>query len=59
MVLRYYDDLTMAQIADRLSLATGTVKRYLHDGAAALRDQLGAEPDVERVKVLVALRREK
>jgi RNA polymerase sigma factor (sigma-70 family) len=59
VVLRYYDDLTVAQIADRLGLALGTVKRYLHDGAESLRDELGAQPDVERVEVLVAQRREK
>ena len=29
VVLRYYDDLTVPEIADRLSLAEGTVKRYL------------------------------
>src|SRR5665648_1258914 len=28
-LLRYYDDLTVPEIADRLSLAEGTVKRYL------------------------------
>jgi RNA polymerase sigma-70 factor (ECF subfamily) len=59
VVLRYYDDLTVAQIADRLGLALGTVKRYLHDGGVALRDELGADPDVERVEVLVTERREK
>lgn len=59
VVLRYYDDLTVAQIADRLGLALGTVKRYLHDGAESLRGELGAEPDVERVEVLVTQRREK
>lgn len=59
VVLRYYDDLTMAQIADHLHLAVGTVKRYLHDGAEALRGELGADPDEERVEVLVTPRREK
>ena len=29
VVLRFYDDLTTAEIADRLGLAVGTVKRYL------------------------------
>ena len=53
VVLRYYDDLTVAQVADRLHLAIGTVKRYLHDGGAALRDALGADPDAERVDVTV------
>jgi len=59
VVLRYYDDLTVAQIADRLGLALGTVKRYLHDGAATMRDHLGADPDAERVEVSVTPRREK
>jgi len=53
VVLRYYDDLTVAQVADRLHLALGTVKRYLHDGGEALRDALGADPDAERVDVTV------
>lgn len=53
VVLRYYDDLTVAQVADRLHLALGTVKRYLHDGGATLRDALGADPDAERVDVTV------
>ncbi len=61
VVLRYYDDLTVAQIADRLglALALGTVKRYLHDGAATMRDHLGADPDAERVEVSVTPRRER
>lgn len=58
VVLRYYDDLTMAQIADQLHLAVGTVKRYLHDGAQTLRGELGADPDAERVEVVVTERRE-
>jgi len=45
VVLRYFEDLTAAQIADRLGLATGTVKRYLHDASAGLREQLGVEAD--------------
>lgn len=46
VVLRYYDDLTGAQIADRLGLALGTVKRYLHEGNAQLRDLLAVDlPD--------------
>lgn len=40
LVLRFYDDLTIAQIATELSLATGTVKRYLSDGLAALGERL-------------------
>ena len=41
MVLRFYDDLTVPQIAHTLGLAEGTIKRYLSDGAAALALVLG------------------
>jgi len=41
MVLRFYDDLTVPQIAATLGLAEGTVKRYLSDGSAALARVLG------------------
>ena len=44
MVLRFYDDMTVAQIAHTLGLAEGTVKRYLSDGASALEQVLGV-PD--------------
>ena len=40
-VLRFYDDLTVPQIAHQLGLAEGTVKRYLADAAAKLADALG------------------
>lgn len=36
VVLRFYDDLTVAQIADSLSLSSGAVKRYLFDGVHKL-----------------------
>lgn len=45
VVLRYYEDLTAPQIADRLGLAVGTVKRYLHEASASLRDELSVEAD--------------
>ena len=44
MVLRFFDDLTVPQIAHQLGLAEGTVKRYLADGSAALAIVLGG-PD--------------
>ena len=48
VVLKYYDDFTAAQIADRLGLALGSVKRYLHDGNRQLRDLLAVDlPDSE------------
>jgi RNA polymerase sigma-70 factor (ECF subfamily) len=45
VVLRFYEDLTAAQIADRLGLAVGTVKRYLHEASADLREDLGVDAD--------------
>ncbi|WP_084104424.1 RNA polymerase sigma factor [Demequina sp. NBRC 110056] len=43
VLLRYYDDLPIAHVADELGLGVGTVKRYLHDAAERLRAALGAE----------------
>lgn len=40
VVLRYYEDLTLAEIADRMGLATGTVKRYLSRAVAHLGREL-------------------
>lgn len=42
-VLRFFDDLTVPQIAAHLGLAEGTVKRYLADASGKLADQLGME----------------
>jgi RNA polymerase sigma-70 factor (sigma-E family) len=36
LVLRYYDDLTVAAIAETLGISAGTVKRYLSDGLAKM-----------------------
>ena len=36
VVLRFYDDLTVPQIADELGLAQGSVKRYLSDATHSL-----------------------
>ena len=55
VVLRYYEDLTAGQIAERLGLAEGTVKRYLHNASAALRESfaLDGDPDgAEHVAVV-------
>lgn len=50
VVLRFYDDLTVGEIADRMGLADGTVKRYLSLAVARLEALLGpldpAEPTV-------------
>lgn len=44
VVLRFYEDLTVRDIADRLELAEGTVKRYLSDANHALAPLLGEQP---------------
>ncbi|HEX5331799.1 MAG TPA: sigma-70 family RNA polymerase sigma factor [Cellulomonas sp.] len=44
IVLRFYDDLTVPEIARRLGLSDGTVKRYLSDAIDALEDVLGPLP---------------
>lgn len=41
VVLRYFDDLTVAQIADVMHLAEGSVKRYLANAVRRLEDRLG------------------
>ena len=41
VVLRYYDDLTVPQIAEALGLSTGTVKRHLSDATGRLAPLLG------------------
>ena len=41
VVLRYYDDLTVPEIAIRLGLAAGTVKRYLSVAVGRLETLLG------------------
>ncbi|GIG40569.1 SigE family RNA polymerase sigma factor [Cellulomonas phragmiteti] len=41
VVLRFYEDLTVPEIADRMGLATGTVKRYLSNAIGRLESVLG------------------
>jgi len=52
IVLRYYDDLSLADVAGAMGLAVGTVKRYVSDAldrlAAAVGDQ---ELEFERIAV--------
>lgn len=51
-VLRYFDDLTVPQIAAALGLAEGTVKRYLADASGKLARLLAVDIDVrETVRV--------
>jgi RNA polymerase sigma-70 factor (sigma-E family) len=47
-VLKYYEDLSEAQIAETLGMAPGTVKSHSHAAARRLADLLGepAEPTV-------------
>lgn len=56
IVMRYFDDLTIAEVAQRLGLADGTVKRYLANATAKLVPLLDVTPDwddhPERVDVL-------
>lgn len=40
VVLRYFDDLTVPEIAAQLSIPEGTVKRRLHEARALLREDL-------------------
>ena len=51
VVLRFYDDLTVPEIARRLELSEGTVKRYLSDATALLERLLGPISDGHTVDV--------
>ena len=63
IVLRHFEDMTVAQVADALSLSVGTVKRYLSDATRTLESRLGPlaggdeEPTHRSDEVLVAVRR--
>jgi|GEM_PF-248219 len=45
VVLRHVDDLTVPEVAQRMGLAVGTVKRYLSTASAKLAERLGPLPD--------------
>ncbi len=47
VVLRFFDDLTVPDIAAQLGLAPGSVKRYLSDGMRALELRLGNLDDAD------------
>lgn len=42
LTMRYYLDLSEAEIADALGISAGSVKAHAHRGLAALRDRMGA-----------------
>lgn len=47
LVLRYFEDMTEAQAADVMGVATGTIKSLSHQGMAKLRADLEARRAVE------------
>ncbi|NTV39151.1 MAG: sigma-70 family RNA polymerase sigma factor [Demequinaceae bacterium] len=53
MVLRFFDDLTVPQIAARLGLSDGAVKRYLSDASKRIAAELSVEADWESAPALV------
>lgn len=46
LVLRYYEDLTLAQTAEILDCSVGTVKSQVSDALKNLRGRLGADADL-------------
>lgn len=46
VVLRYYDDLPLAEIAATLGISVGAVKRYLHTAVQRLHGPLGPLADL-------------
>ena len=54
VALRYWDDLTVPQVAQEMRVKPGTVKRYLYDAADALRPLLGehVETDDSEIRVV-------
>ncbi len=61
IVMKYFDDMTIAQIAGHLGLADGTVKRYLSDATKELAVHFGSALEFgdgpERVDVVSGKRR--
>ena len=59
VVLRFYEDMTIRQIADHLSLSQGTVKRYLFDAVRSLESVLGdiEHDDSEEIETEIVTRR--
>lgn len=64
VALRYYDDLTVSQVASAMGLRDGTVKKYLAEGRDRLAPLLGVtvlteveRADVEEIDVVEGARR--
>jgi len=57
VVLRFYEDMTIADIADQMQLAPGTVKRYLSNAIHKLQARLGpvAIPEVDETTAVTPL----
>lgn len=53
VVLRFYEDLTVPEIAERMALAPGSVKRYLSNALHKLEAVLGPLPDLREESVPV------
>ena len=51
VVLRFYDDLTVPEVARRLEVSDGTVKRYLFDAIRHLESLLGPLPDAHTLDI--------
>ncbi len=53
IVLRYYADLTVPEVADQMGLAGGTVKRYLSNAVHKLETHLGPMPSLHNDEATV------
>jgi RNA polymerase sigma-70 factor (ECF subfamily) len=47
VVLRHFEDLTIADVADRLAVSQGAVKRYLSEARTRLGPLLGDDTDLD------------